>query len=57
MQSLVVLIALALFAAQEKPSQEEIRSLVVRLRSDSIEQRVEAGQRLVGLGQGALPEL
>ena len=57
MQSVSTLLALALLAVQAKPSPNEVRALVERLRSDSIEERERASLGLKQLGTPAMPAL
>ena len=54
---LALLLALPLLAAQEKPTQDEIRALVEKLRSDNVEAREEAVQKLKELGESAISAL
>ena len=51
------LLALLPLAAQEQPSQDEIRALVEKWRSESVVERDEAERRLRRFGEAALPEL
>ena len=57
MNALALLLALPVLAAREKPSQDEILTLLEKLHSDSIEEREEAAVKLLRLGKAALPEL
>ena len=57
MHSIAVLAALPLFAAQERPSQEEIRVLIERLSSNDIAAREGAEQWLAAIGETARPAL
>lgn len=57
MQIAALLLTLPLLPMQEKPSQDEIRELVEKLGSDSIEERASASAKLLKLGRAALPEL
>ena len=57
MQSFALLIAVTFLSAQEKPSQQDIRALIEKLRSESIEERDTADRHLRALGLAAKPEL
>ena len=57
MQCVALFLVLPLLTTQEESSQDEIRALVEKLHSDSIEEREEAARELEELDRTALPAL
>ena len=57
MNAPLLLLSVALLGDQEKPTEADVRALIAELGADRIEVREPAEQRLLALGQRALPSL